>query len=725
LLYGTACIPKNISGVDIDGVIDTGDGTLTLIEITERRDLHKTREDIIKLRTARGALWMTSEIQTRCWCVIEGAPTPAMREAAEPHHIRVVSADAFAQVFFDFNDYRSARSVAPFGSAVDPLTGRKDDTSYIPVKYTLQSNNSEVDADQIAAWLRQDKRIILLGEYGSGKSRCIQEVFNILSETANRDLTFPISIDLRESWGLRRGPELVRRHFADIGREARADRAVTAMRSDCLTFLLDGFDEIGSQAWSNDSSKLRVIRAQALEGVKSLVDSTSRGVLVSGREHYFPSNEEMFSTLGIPEESAIVVRCKEEFTHEELQEYFESKSIEVSIPSWLPRRPLICQTIASLQAEELEGMFGLGENDVQFWEHFIQVLCERDARIHGAFDANTIRSILIYLARQTRSKAANVGPISLAETQRAFEAVVGQMPVEEASVMLQRLPSLGRTGPDSHDRQFVDTYILDGLRALDVAALVQGNEAVVREALATSWRNPLDLLGCRIVASRVEETGEAPLRLAIRAAPSNPVLAGDILNSMLQIGHQPVDFRGLHISRGHFLTLDLRQRPISNLQITDSTFGSLILPASPPEKTAISKSLAERIFGVAAQSGLPPWLQEVEADFFDSTASVASIRKIGLKPGQEVLVTIIRKTFFQRGSGRKEEALLRGLGQISTRAHIEGVLRILLREEMLTKFRGDDGTVFAPERQHAGRMKRMLEELNASRDPIWIEVSGI
>ena len=168
-------------------------------------------------------------------------------------------------------------------------------------------------------------------------------------------------------------------------------------------------------------------------------------------------NEEMFSALGTLQADTILLRCKEEFTQEELQAYFDTRQIDITITPWLPRRPLICQTITALTTQDLESMFGVGSNEVEFWDHFIHVVCERDARIHGAFDGNTIFSILKWLARLTRTRPANVGPILLSDTQKAFEAVVGQMPVEEASVMLQRLPALGRLSPDTSDRQFVDT----------------------------------------------------------------------------------------------------------------------------------------------------------------------------------------------------------------------------------------------------------------------------
>src|SRR5690606_26771215 len=121
-----------------------------------------------------------------------------------------------------------------------------------------------------------------------------------------------------------------------------------------------------------------------------------------------------------------------------------SRNIEVDIPEWLPKRPLICQTISDLADDQFEKMFGERGNEVEFWNYFIEVLCKRDARTHVSFDEKTIYDIFVHLARLTRTKSSNVGPISLVELQAAFEASTGSAPVEEASIMLQRLPSLGR-----------------------------------------------------------------------------------------------------------------------------------------------------------------------------------------------------------------------------------------------------------------------------------------
>lgn len=104
---------------------------------------------------------------------------------------------------------------------------------------------------------------------------------------------------------------------------------------------------------------------------------------------------------------------------------------------------------------------------------------------------------------------------------------------------------------------------------------------------------------------------------------------------------------------------------------------------------------------------------------------MSRIKKIGLKAPQEVLITIIRKTFFQKGSGRKEEALLRGLGMISGKNYSTRILNIMIREGLLTTFRGNDGTVYSPVRSHTRRMQDILDKLTASTDPLWLEVDNL
>lgn len=728
-IFNGDCSPANVGGVDIDGVILLSDDAQIFIEMTVQRDLNKVREDVNKLNLARSAYLAENHSYPRCYCVVNGPVTRAMKDAGAPLKINVLSFDEFSAIFFDFEKYQHAREKLPFSSAINPLTGAKDDREYVPVSYQMDGTSREVRVAEIAELLRRGRKIVLLGEYGTGKSRCARELFAALAQTAKDQNLYPLALDLRDFWGLRRATELITRHISDLGLDQRLQNsAVRALNAERLILLLDGFDELGSQAWSNDSEKLRAIRARSLEGVKDLISRNKKGILISGREHYFNNNEEMFAALGLSSTESVVIRCKDEFTEDEMREFFRRYvAQDIVMPDWLPRRPLVCQTIADMNEDELDQMFGVGQDELSFFDHFILVLCQRDAYIRASFDNSTIEAVLRRLARLTRSRPANVGPITLADVQAAFESVVGQMPVEDASLMLQRLPALGRVKAETNDRQFIDIYILDGLRAKDCGEVFTKMDRSAAAVVGTAFANPLDVFGQRLLSRDVSARPKNALEVAKRAASgSNRVLACDIVAAFLQAGYDRVDFEGLAIKDGNFIKLDFSKSNAENLTISDSVFGTVVLPASAPQNTTIKKSLAERVVGVSSPTGLPAWIEEFTADRFDSTESISRIRQIGLDPPHEILATIIRKTFFQKGSGRKEEALLRGLGQIDPKGAAVGkIVNLLISEDILGKFKGNEGLVYTPNRKYAGRMKKMLYELKTSQDPIWVAVSAL
>ena len=89
-IWQSECRPAHVGGVDLDGVIAAADDIKIFIEITERQDLAKVREDIIKLRTAKDALLQETGSYARCYCVVDGNITTSMIEAGEPYKIQVV-----------------------------------------------------------------------------------------------------------------------------------------------------------------------------------------------------------------------------------------------------------------------------------------------------------------------------------------------------------------------------------------------------------------------------------------------------------------------------------------------------------------------------------------------------------------------------------------------------------------------------------------------------------
>jgi hypothetical protein len=717
--------PEHIGGVDIDCVVHVSKQQIALIEITEERTLEKVRQDILKLETARNALWSAEKVATNCYCVINGSVTRSMKSTGDDLKITVLSAEQFSRLYFDFESYKVGRLRRPFGSSVNPITGASDDSKYVPVSYLLEGTDKSYTADDVVSAIRDGRKIILLGEYGSGKSRCSKELFLRLSLAIPEHGNWPLAIDLRETWGLRRASEIVRRHFDELGLERGANNVIKAFGGDSFVYLLDGFDEVGSQSWSDDEARLRNIRNQSLAGVRDIISKSAAGMIICGREHYFNTDAEMFEALGLRPEKTILLRSKPEFSDEEMEEFLAEKSEDLVLPEWLPKRPLICQVIEKLPDEQLKRMFSDVGGDVEFWNHFMDVLCTRDAAINPIFEPTTLKNVMIRLSRYTRTKPSNVGPLSLHEIQRAFEEVVGEAPVDQAA-MLQRLPALGRVQAETNDRRFIDVYILDGLRALDVD-LCASNEGQNLQGMA--WQNPLDQLGQRVLASKMQQSGGTRRYLALSnkcASDKNRVGGGDIVASLLRMAVPEVNFEGLALDDSHFLSIDFSDVKARKLSLSNCTFGSVTLLRDIQDVgLQVINSLAERVYGVAKAEGLPSWIKTINVDRFESLDNVAEIRRIKLSPAHQILVTIVRKTFFQKGTGRKEEALLRGLGNIGSHGTASRIINLLMHEGIISSFKGSEGTVYAPIRKNAQRMNKMLAALNLSDDSIWRRVGEL
>jgi len=724
-VYGQKLAPHDILGVKLDAYAELGPDYSVAV-LCANDPSKETLEPLVARMARLRKDQLTSGKYIKAFIVVRGNASSTIINNAEKHSVLVLSISSFAAILIEYDKYYSARMKAPFGSAIDPQTGEIDKISYVPVLYKNKEFSKTFKPAEIADQILLGKSVILLGEYGSGKSRCIAEVFAELVKRWGDSFTFPFAINLRECWGMQTAEEIVRRHITKIDATEIEAAAVRVLRRGSGVFLLDGFDEMGSQAWSSDEVKLRTLRSAALRGVRDIVNDSGRGCLIAGREHYFSSFDEMIDALGVKRSNTLILHVDDEFTIEQMEEYFEAAKINIALPNWLPRRPLICQTIAQLDSDDIGRMFSEQSHEAEFWEYFINVVCKRDARINEAFDPEIILAVYIELARQSRTKQMAVGPFSLRDLQTAFEMAVGQPPTEDASVMLQRLPSLGRIGAESTDRQFVDMYILDGLRARDVARLPSQSETSRAKTFEEQWVNPLGVLGQRVLALHISRRPDAFMSIAGRSASSsNAILAADIVSSFFHTGRADVDFKGLHIRGAVFGNLNFELALCRNLHISNSIFEQLVLPSSPPIDVEIRSSSAGSVAGVASFEGLPRWAKLDSVDEFDSVQTVARIRIAGLDPAHEVLVAIIKKTFFQKGTGRKEDALLRGFGTGGSAKMAGKILNLLVREKILDTFRGDEGTVYTPVRPEAHRMNRMLNELRSSEDEIWKAVEHI
>lgn len=720
LHWGCQARAEHLAGVDFDAVLRPTSGEVILIEISKNENLNKVRDDIIKIQSYRIAS-LAEGIMCRGYIIFEDAPTLSMIETGRTAKIDVFSLKDFISVFFNFNEYNLLRKKHPFGSSLNPFSGQKDETTFVPVGYIYQ--DTEIDIQEIANLLIKGKKIVLIGDYGTGKSRCIEAVYNYFVERKN---IWSIAINLREHWGAKNAPEIIAGHLASLGIGKRIDNFLQLLNNGAITLLLDGVDEVGAQIFGVNREGRANIRKTALLGVKNLVQSCPAGILITTRAHYFDKDEEIVDALGLPkDEKTVLIRCKDEFTEKEAKMYTKNIGVDIDIPIWLPKKPLVFQVL-SLVADKLSTLAKEDGNHFSVWRYFFSAICEREAYIHGSISSNAVRDILISLGALSRKQYGVNGRFTLKEIREAYEYVTSETPDEAGEHMLMRLCTLGRVSPDSSDRCFVDEYIADGLRTEALIKCIE-NTQFDRSA----WKISIGKLGTHILSeyiftNHMEDLCITCLSLSQR---QNNQACAEILSALSEIPGKCIDCENITLSDCEVFRFNVGIRQMINLSIFSSFFTELnLFPESVDRVSSIRLEDCQisLLNGASAEKGLPSWLIKCDVAKYNSLSNITRIKKSDLPPQCKVLLTIIHRIFFQKGSARKEDALYKsGFEQDYNQHLIKEILNLLKKDGIISLAKGKEGTLYKPERVHTHRMRLMMDQSILSNDPIWQKVSKL
>ena len=129
--------------------------------------------------------------------------------------------------------------------------------------------------------------------------------------------------------------------------------------------------------------------------------------------------------------------------------------------------------------------------------------------------------------------------------------------------------------------------------------------------------------------------------------------------------------------------------------------------------------------GIASKMAIPHWITNCAISHLEQVTASSRIKSSSASHSQRLLLSIIQKTFFQRGGGRKEDALRRGgFGQYYTSKEFSRVISAMMRENLLETSKADSGLVYHPRREFTFRMKQIRDELTLSKDPLWIEIGA-
>ncbi len=735
-----------VDGLERDGIFETED-CIHLLEATVSRSRDKAQEDGKKLTTLAKKLQSKNpQKAVKCWFVTKDEPTADQRDVLSRHHSLVIAL-SFAQFqskLIDVPSYLSLRDNYAFGSVRDPATGsHSTPIEYVPLDIIQSETDKLWNTGEIGDALLNGARFVVLGDYGAGKSMTLRELYKELRKAYfNRRTTkFPIYINLRDHFGQTNPAEVLERHGRNLG-FPYPPHLVRAWRAGYVVLLLDGFDELTTSGIQGVWKRLQDTRFRAMQAVREFVRAqpADTGVVLTGRAHFFDSEKERRNALGMT--SGFAELSLNEFSDEQIQRYLEKKGLRAKVPSWMPSRPLLVGYLAAhgilenAAADDKEsGKQTLATDPARGWDLILDRVCAREAEIEAGIDGQTVRRILERLATVARTSQSGVGPLSPDQVVTAFSDICGYQPDEKGLVLLQRLPGLGIDRADEGTRVFLDESLVDVCRAGDVIHFLADPFGISPQVFRGAEFG-LDTLGVGLCVVKAQDASlsngkmNAVLRKAAEADESS-VLLLDLSRIAIELGcaiETPLLLRDMYIPS---LELSDGTKNCSPLRFRDCLFSRLALD---PDVIAahlprFDGCYIDELEGRSSRKDLP---QEV----FDKTCEIAkfseapettdAISGMDLPLGAKVLLTVLKKIYLQAGSGRKENALHRGLDH-HARRFVQPVLRLLQAEGLASPYKraGLDMTIWVPDRPRAARVAKIITSPRTCGDPLLTKAGNL
>ena len=709
-----------INNDEIDCVCRTEE-LVHLIECTTERRMQKFREQVSKLINAKRYLEKSGET-VKMRIVTKHEPTPQQRSQARSEGITALSHGEFKKALLDSQRYLEARWDYRFGSATDPEGGSSllPEEEYVEQPLTRMLSNVSYSIKDICSLLREGRTILLIGPFGAGKSLTVREVFRHLRRDYYRDRTeqTPVAINLRDHWGQPHVDEVLRRHANMVGFD-HPSQLVRSWNAGQILPLLDGFDELASPVMMMKKDAIRKSREKALQVIKAFMSDAQgkSGVLLAGRDNYFDSIKEARQLMRLPSDS-IVIEVGE-FSEEQTIRYLRKKNVAHELPSWLPRKPLLLGYLASQGLlEDVVSIEGDGGAALA-WDQFLDRICQREADLSADIDSDAVRLLLEELATRARSGARAAGPLSDSDIADAYKRITGYEPLEAARTLLQRLPGLTARDQEAGMRSFVDNEMMEALQAGSVSRFVH---SPYQDIGVRNLSYPLTAFGCSVANHLASSQGVKDTQFSIAAREavhrwSDPTLALDsLLAGASSLGDSAFDAQGLRISEGLADVIDMEDRPVMNLTLSGCMIDRVRFDTNRSD-IKFTRCQIIRLEGIAGALALPDDFDSCDIDQFDDRHTNAAIVRSGLPDSIKVLLVMIRKLFLQRGRGRVESALFRGVDE-SLQAYVGPVRDLLVSEGIVFSHTTGRQTIWHGNRVQRTRMLKILERPKNSADPL-------
>ena len=557
----------------------------------------------------------------------------------------------------------------------------------------------------------------------------LRDIYQILRKEHLRGTTskFPVYLNLRDHYGQTDPSEVFVRHARSIG-FSQPEHLVRAWRAGHVHLLVDGFDEISTVAIQGLWHDLQNNRFRALEAVRRLIREHPHdsGLMLAGRAHFFDNREERHRALGLSDKA--IELSLTEFNDNQIDIYLKRAGLSGSVPTWLPSRPLLVGYLAA------KGFLGelFGDNSgarsiapAEGWNTLLDSVSSREAQIEAGIDGGTVRRILERLSTIARSSQSGLGGLTTESLMQTFREICGYNPDDRGLVLLQRLPGLGVDREEENSRTFIDEAFADACRAGDLVSFVE-NPFIFSSPALSEVESSMGSLGIDVAAWKISKKKYSQKKvntaLATARDRNTKYMASDICRLMWELGmsvEKEVTLNGLLVgefelwnSGADLSMIKYRDCFISKIEMEPEIDGTTM--------PTFDECYIEEIEGRVSLNDLPAGAFDSNCHitkFSNAASTTAGVLTLDLPLGTRVCLTILKKLYEQSGSGRKENALYRGLDSRARRL-VPRVLQILQSEGFTVPDRSKKNTVWRPTRSHRERAGRLLTAPTETNDSI-------
>ncbi len=734
-----------VEGRERDGIFETEE-CVHIIECTVSRAQQKAKDDAQKLEVlARKLQPKHPQKAIKCWFITRDEPSPDQRTVIreKSSSVTALSFAQFQSKLIDVGSYLSLRVNYPFGSVRDPANpSSREEIEYVSLDLVEVATQAVWSVAEIQRALLQTKRFIVFGDYGSGKSMTLREVFRGLRAEylKSKTVKFPLYLNLRDHFGQTNPAEVLERHARNIG-FAHPSHLVRAWRAGYVTLLIDGFDELTTLGIQGLWKRLHEVRYRAMEVVRLFIrdQSSDAGLILAGRAHFFDSARERKNALHPT--SNFIELALNEFNDEQIQRYLMKRGLAGNVPDWMPSRPLLVGYLAAsgvLREAFSDGNSNkdtLAADPAKGWDYILDRVCEREADIEAGIDGPTVRRILERLATLARQSQSGLGPLSAEDIASAFAEICGYQPDEKGSLLLQRLPGLGTDRDDEGTRVFLDEDFADACRAGDVLVYIANPFGSMLDFFRGADRS-IGSLGIGLILLKAEQVALSGGKMipAIRKAllvEEFSSLVLDLVRVSMECGidiETPIRLNDLFVP---FLELSAEVRNVSNLTFSECLFSYLAIDhevqsANLPQ---FISCYIDEVEGRSSVNDLPKGVFDKGCEFgrfVDAPETTTAIVATDLPAGARVLLTVLKKLYARSGSGRKENALHRGLDHHSRRL-VGSVLRLLQSEGIIAPYKrgGMEMNIWIPDRSKMRRVQKLITSPRTCGDELIQKASNL